>query len=52
MQIFNKTNFCMLIMGFGKSADIAEIGENNVGSDVELGGNIDLRYERWQNLWE
>ena len=33
MQIFNKTNFCMLIMGFGKSADIAE---NNVGSDVEL----------------
>ena len=41
MQIFNKTNFCMLIMGFGKSADIAEIGENNVGSDVELGGWVE-----------
>ena len=28
-------------MGFGKSADIAEIGENNVGSDVELGGWVE-----------
>ena len=25
-------------MGFGKSVDIADIGTNNVGSDVELGG--------------
>ena len=24
-------------MGFGKSVDIADIGTNNVGSDVELG---------------
>ena len=28
-------------MGFGKSVDIAEIGANNVGSDVELGGWVE-----------
>ena len=28
-------------MGFGKSVDIADIGTNNVGSDVELGGWVE-----------